>query len=77
LDELITARLLNLIDLTQEPLPNGIYDLIMRSVEKPLIEAVLKIAKGNKKKAAKILGINRNTLAKKLEDFGIHLEDSA
>lgn len=77
LDQLITARLLNLIDLTQEPLPNGIYDLIMRSVEKPLIEAVLKIAKGNKKKAAKILGINRNTLAKKLEDFGIHLEDSA
>ena len=77
LDKLITARLLNLIDLTQEPPPNGIYDLIMRSVEKPLIEAVLKIAKGNKKKAAKILGINRNTLAKKLDDFGIHLEDSA
>ncbi len=77
LDELMTARLLNLIDLTQEPPPNGIYDLIMRSVEKPLIEAVLKIAKGNKKKAAKILGINRNTLAKKLDDFGIHLEDSA
>ncbi|MGH7910028.1 MAG: sigma-54-dependent transcriptional regulator [Thermodesulfobacteriota bacterium] len=77
LDELITARLLNLIDLTQVPPPNGIYDLIMRSVEKPLIEAVLKITKGNKKKAAKILGINRNTLAKKLDDFGIHLEDSA
>lgn len=77
LDELITARLLNMIDLTQEPPPNGIYDLIMRSVEKPLIEAALKITKGNKKKAAKILGINRNTLAKKLDDFGIHLEDSA
>jgi two-component system nitrogen regulation response regulator GlnG len=76
LDEFITAKLLSLIDLTQEPPPNGIYDMIIRRVEKPLIEAVLKITKGNKKKAAHILGINRNTLAKKLEDFGIHPEDS-
>jgi two-component system nitrogen regulation response regulator GlnG len=75
-DELVTARLLNLIDLTQGPPPNGIYDMIIRKVERPLIEAVLKITKGNKKKAAHILGINRNTLAKKLEDFGIHPEDS-
>ncbi len=75
-DELITARLLNMVDLTQEPPPNGIYDMILRRVEKPLIEAVLKITKGNKKRAAHLLGINRNTLAKKLEDFGIHPEDS-
>jgi two-component system nitrogen regulation response regulator GlnG len=75
LEELIKAKLLNLIDLTGEPPPNGIYDMVMRKFEKPLIEEILKITKGNKKRAAAILGINRNTLSKKMEDLGIHQED--
>jgi two-component system nitrogen regulation response regulator GlnG len=48
----------------------------MCKAEKPLIHATLKAAKGNKKKAAAILGINRNTLSKKMDDLGIVGEDS-
>jgi two-component system, NtrC family, nitrogen regulation response regulator GlnG len=73
-DDLITAEFLNLIGLNQAS-PVGIYDTIIRRVEKPLIEAILKITKGNKKKAATILGINRNTLSKKMEELGIYRED--
>ncbi len=48
-----------------------IHDKIIKKVEKPLIEAVLKITAGNKKMAAQILGINRNTLSKKMEELGL------
>ena len=74
-EELIRAELLNLIDLTKEASPNGIYNMVIRKVEKPLIEEILRITKGNKKKAAAILGINRNTLSKKMEELGIYGED--
>jgi two-component system nitrogen regulation response regulator GlnG len=56
-------------------LPTGIYDNILRKVEKPLIYEILKATKGNKKKAATVLGINRNTLAKKISDLNIILEE--
>ncbi len=75
-EELMTAKLLNLINSFEEVPSGGIYDTVMRKVEKPLIEATLKAAKGNKKKAAAILGINRNTLSKKMDDLGIVGEDS-
>ena len=44
----------------------GLYHQILKEVEKPLIKTVLKNVNGNKLKTAKILGINRNTLAKKI-----------
>ncbi len=74
-DALITAEFLNLFDLTQECPPGGIYDMVIRRIEKPLIETILKITKGNKKKAAAMLGINRNTLSKKMEELEIYSED--
>ena len=49
----------------------GLYDQIIREVEKPLIQVVLEKVEGNKVKAAHILGINRNTLAKKIKDLDI------
>jgi nitrogen metabolism transcriptional regulator, NtrC, Fis family len=49
----------------------GLYDQIIKEVEKPLIQVVLEKVSGNKVKAAHILGINRNTLAKKIKDLGI------
>ncbi len=73
-DDLVLAEILNLINSNQES-PNGIYDVVIKRVEKPLIEAILKVTKGNKKKAAAILGINRNTLSKKIEELGIYGED--
>jgi len=56
-------------------LPIGIYDNILRRIEKPLICEILKTTKGNKKKAAEVLGINRNTLAKKISDLNISYEE--
>jgi Fis family transcriptional regulator, factor for inversion stimulation protein len=48
--------------------PHGIHDLILQAVEKPLLEVVMKHAGGNQSKAAEWLGINRNTLRRKLLD---------
>ena len=48
--------------------PNAIYDMIQRVVERPLLEVVMKHAAGNQSRAAEWLGINRNTLRRKLLD---------
>lgn len=44
----------------------GLYDLVLKQMERPLFKLVLKATGGNKLQAARLLGINRNTLAKKL-----------
>jgi Fis family transcriptional regulator len=46
--------------------PAGMYDMLLRTVEKPLLEEVMKKAQNNQSKAAQWLGMNRNTLRKKL-----------
>jgi Fis family transcriptional regulator len=48
--------------------PAAMYDMILRVVEKPLLEVVMKQAEGNQSRAADWLGINRNTLRRKLLD---------
>ena len=47
--------------------PRTVYDMVLKNVEKPMIEVVLDYAEGNQTVAAKWLGINRNTLRKKIE----------
>jgi len=54
-----------------------IYDLVIRQVEKALLEKALARCNGVKIKAADFLGINRNTLNKKVKDLGIEPEDDA
>ena len=49
----------------------GLHKLIVGGVEKPLVEMVLKETNGNQTRAANILGINRNTLRKKIIDYKI------
>ncbi len=49
--------------------PAAIYDMVIRSVERPMLEVVLGQAGGNQTLAADMLGINRNTLRKKLVDY--------
>ena len=49
----------------------GVYDMVLHCVEKPLLEAVLNKYKGNQSHAALALGINRNTLRKKMKQHGI------
>ena len=48
--------------------PAAIYDMVLKSIEKPMLEVVMKHAEGNQSKAAEWLGINRNTLRRKLLD---------
>ncbi len=50
---------------------NDLYKTILRSIEKPLIEHVLERVEGNQLKAARILGINRNTMRSKIRKLGI------
>ena len=46
--------------------PTAMYDMILNVVEKPLLDVVMKHAEGNQSRAAEWLGINRNTLRRKL-----------
>ena len=51
---------------------NGhLHELIMGGIEKPLVEIVLKETGGNQTHAANILGVNRNTLRKKIAEYKI------
>ncbi len=49
----------------------GIWHMVISAVERPMLEAVLERAEGNQSRAADMLGINRNTLRKKLEQYGV------
>ncbi|HQZ46636.1 MAG TPA: helix-turn-helix domain-containing protein [Usitatibacteraceae bacterium] len=49
----------------------GVYNMVVNCVEKPLLEVVMLQAQGNQTRAAELLGINRNTLRKKLQEHGI------
>lgn len=51
--------------------PQAIYDMVMMRVEKPMLEVVLDKTQGNQTRAAELLGINRNTLRKKLQDHDL------
>ena len=46
--------------------PDGMYEMLVKAVEKPLLEVVMSKAEQNQSKAAEWLGLNRNTLRKKL-----------
>jgi Fis family transcriptional regulator, factor for inversion stimulation protein len=46
--------------------PHSLHDMFMATVEKPLLDVVMKHAEGNQSKAAEWLGVNRNTLRRKL-----------
>ena len=52
--------------------PNDVYNMVLHSVEKPLLIYIMNYAQGNQTKAAKILGLNRNTLRKKLELYNLN-----
>ena len=51
--------------------PNGLYQRILQEIEKPLIEKVLSATGGNQLRSADLLGLNRNTLRKKITDLKI------
>jgi two-component system nitrogen regulation response regulator GlnG len=71
LEEIIERKLLECVRGLRDHTSANLYDLVMGLVEKPLLRAVLHETGGNQVRAAQILGINRNTLRKKLTEHGI------
>jgi two-component system nitrogen regulation response regulator GlnG len=53
--------------------PPGLYHRILREVEYPLLTAALAATRGNQIRAADLLGVNRNTLRKKIRDLDIQV----
>jgi two-component system, NtrC family, nitrogen regulation response regulator GlnG len=51
--------------------PDGLSHRIAEAVDKPLMRAAMVASRGNQIRAAKLLGVNRNTLRKRLGDLGI------
>ncbi len=51
--------------------PTDIYDMVILAVEEPILKVAMEHADGNQSHAAEILGINRNTLRKKLQHHGL------
>ena len=51
--------------------PADVYDMVLHNIEKPMLQVVMSHVQGNQTKAADLLGLNRNTLRKKLQQHGI------
>ncbi len=50
---------------------NEVYDLVLTQVEEPLLHAIMEHTRNNQTKAAKVLGLNRGTLRKKLKRYNL------
>ena len=77
LEEIIRHKLEDYFRRTEGVDVDNLYSLVIERVERPLIELTLKKTKGNQIRAAQILGINRNTLRKKITDLRIELKKEA
>jgi two-component system nitrogen regulation response regulator GlnG len=71
LEEIIERRLLECVRGLRARGRANLYDLMVGLVERPLFRAVLRETGGNQVRAAQLLGINRNTLRKKLTEHSI------
>ncbi|RMX03447.1 Fis family transcriptional regulator [Corticibacter populi] len=54
-----------------EQTPSNLYEMVLHLVEKPLLDEVMQQAGSNQSRAAEWLGLNRNTLRKKLLEHGL------
>ena len=72
LENLIQKRIRKLMSsFDNQTINMNVYDEFIRIVEKPLIENILYYTRGNQIKASSILGLNRNTLRKKISELGV------
>ena len=74
LAEMVSRHLERLFDGEDGRLPpSGLHGRLLREFERPLIEKVLAVTRGNQLKAAALLGVNRNTLRKKIRELDIEV----
>jgi len=71
IDEAVAFNLLKYFRDLDGSTPSGVYDMVIRAVERPMLEVVMREAAGNQSRASELLGINRNTLRKKLQQYGM------
>lgn len=67
----LSRKVIEFEDVISSAKEGRIYKSVLAAVEKPLIEDILEKTNGNQIKAAKILGINRNTIRAKIKKLGI------
>jgi DNA-binding protein Fis len=70
LESIVEAKICRFLDQIGTYYPEDLHDLIIKKVEKPLLSQILRRTGGNQVHASKILGINRNTLRKKMKMYG-------
>ena len=70
LESIIELKISRFLDQIGTYYPEKLHSIIMKKVEKPLIGQILRRTGGNQVHAARILGINRNTLRKKMRIYG-------
>ena len=68
IEEVVRASLESSFRALKGTEPDNLHDMMVRVMEKPLLEVVMHRAEGNQSRAAEWLGLNRNTLRKKLLD---------
>jgi Fis family transcriptional regulator len=71
IDEAVTRNLEKYFRDLEGSRPSAIYDMVLSAVERPMLEVVMRQAHGNQLRASEMLGINRNTLRKKLQQYGL------
>ncbi len=71
LEECVRHNLQLYLDDLQGQEPSNMYDMLLRVVERPLLELVMEQTRSNQSRAAIWLGVNRNTLRKKLVEHGM------
>ena len=71
IEDVVEFKISRFLDQIGNFYPENVHELIMTKVEKPLLAQVLRRVGGNQVHASKILGINRNTLRKKMKIYGL------
>jgi DNA-binding protein Fis len=71
LEAIVYERISAYVGQLQGHAPEDMYRLIMPQLERPLIRVALELAGGERQRAAKMLGIHRNTLRKRMRDLGL------
>jgi two-component system nitrogen regulation response regulator GlnG len=74
LESLVEGKLRSSMNGIEKLDKGDIYDRVLEQVERPLIRFVLEKTRGNQVRAADVLGINRNTLRKKISELGISIK---